>query len=147
MPDLQLSIQYPGGKVGAPTRSQVRRWVRAACDAHHSAAEITIRFVADEEARTLNRGYRHKDYATNVLSFPYQNENPLQGDLVICLPVLAREAQEQKKPLEAHTAHLIVHGMLHLQGYDHETGATDAEAMEQREREILGGLGYPDPYA
>lgn len=146
-PDLQLSIQYPGGKQHAPTRAQVKRWVRAACEPVHTAAEIAIRFVAEDEARTLNCSYRHKDYATNVLSFPYQNNALLQGDLVICLPVLVREALEQDKPLEAHTAHLIVHGMLHLQGYDHETSTTEAKAMEQREREILGGLGYPDPYA
>lgn len=142
-PELQLSIQYPAGKTGAPTRHQVRRWVSASCSVD---AEITIRFVAKDEGRELNRTYRQKDYATNVLSFPYQQEDPLQGDLVICLPVVINEAQAQNKPLEAHTAHLIVHGMLHLQGYDHETDTDDAEEMESREREILGGLGYPDPY-
>ena len=143
MPELQLSIQYPAGKTDAPTRHQVRRWVSASCGID---AEITIRFVTEEEGRELNHTYRHKNYATNVLSFPYQQENPLQGDLVICLPVVVSEAQAQSKTIEAHTAHLVVHGMLHLQGYDHETGAADAAAMERREREILCGLGYPDPY-
>ena len=142
-PELQLSIQYPGGKVGAPTRAQVRRWVRAACG---QAAEVTVRFVDQGEGRELNLAYRGKDYATNVLSFPYQEADPLQGDLVICLPVIATEAEAQGKTLEAHTAHLIVHGMLHLQGHDHETNAADAAIMERREREILATLGYPDPY-
>lgn len=142
-PDLQLSIQYPGGKAGAPTRAQVRRWVRAACN---EAAEVTVRFVAEDEGRELNLAYRGKDYATNVLSFPYQEADPLQGDLAICLPVVATEAAAQNKALEAHHAHLIVHGMLHLQGYDHEASAADAEIMERREREILAKLGYPDPY-
>ena len=142
-PELQLSIQYPGGKTGAPTRAQVRRWVRATCE---QAAEVTVRFVAEDEGRELNLAYRGKDYATNVLSFPYQETDPLQGDLVICLPVVATEAATQNKSLEAHHAHLIVHGMLHLQGYDHEASAADAEIMERQEREILAKLGYPDPY-
>jgi probable rRNA maturation factor len=142
-PELHLSIQYPGGKLGAPTRAQVRRWVRATCA---QAAEITVRFVAANEGRELNLTYRGKDYATNVLSFPYQESDPLQGDLVICLPVVATEAEVQRKALEAHTAHLIVHGMLHLQGHDHETSAAEATIMERREREILATLGYPDPY-
>jgi probable rRNA maturation factor len=143
LPELALSIQYPGGKDGAPSRAQVRRWVRAACP---EAAEVTIRFVAADEGRALNAAYRGKDYATNVLSFSYRETGPLQGDLAICLPVVATEANAQNKALEAHHAHLIVHGMLHLQGYDHETGAADAAKMEHREREILAALGYPDPY-
>jgi len=143
-PELRLSVQYPGGKEGAPTRPQVRRWVRAACGI---PAEVTVRFVDANEGRDLNRDYRGKDYATNVLSFPYAAGTTLSGDLVLCLPVLAREAREQGKPPEAHCAHLIVHGMLHLQGYDHEAGRADAERMEALEREILADLGYPDPYA
>ena len=143
-PELRLSVQYPGGKEGAPTRPQVRRWVRAACGI---PAEVTVRFVDANEGRELNRDYRGKDYATNVLSFPYAAGTTLSGDLVLCLPVLAREAREQGKPPEAHCAHLIVHGMLHLQGYDHEAGRADAERMEALEREILADLGYPDPYA
>ena len=94
----------------------------------------------------LNRDYRHKDYATNVLSFVYESEPRVAGDLVVCLPVVLREALAQGKSTEAHFAHLIVHGMLHLLGYDHETGARDAKRMEAKEKEILAGLGYPDPY-
>jgi len=142
-PELRLSVQYPGGKEGAPTRPQVRRWVRAACAI---PAEVTVRFVDAGEGRSLNREYRGKDYATNVLSFPYASGATLSGDLVLCLPVVASEAGEQGKPVEAHFAHMVVHGMLHLQGYDHETGDDDAEHMETKEREILQALGYPDPY-
>ena len=144
LPELRLSVQYPGGKDGAPTRPQVRRWVRATCAI---PAEVTVRFVDGDEGRSLNRDYRGIDYATNVLSFPYASGTTLSGDLVLCLPVLEREAREQGKPPEAHCAHLIVHGMLHLQGHDHETGRADAERMEALEREILADLGYPDPYA
>lgn len=136
-------MQYPGGKDQAPTRPQLRRWVRAACAI---PAEVTLRFVGDEEGRNLNRDYRGKDYATNVLSFPYESGDRISGDLVLCLPVVAREAEEQGKPAEAHFAHMVVHGMLHLQGYDHETSQADAERMEAIEREILADLGYPDPY-
>lgn len=117
--------------------------MRAACE---GAAQVTVRFVAADEGRTLNRDYRGKDYATNVLSFPYLPPPQLAGDLVLCLPVVLREAEEQSKPPEAHFAHMIVHGMLHLQGYDHEEEA-DAELMEAREIEILARLGYPDPYS
>lgn len=144
LPELALAVQYAADQTQAPTRPQIRRWVRAACPV---AAEVTVRIVDAEEGQTLNRDYRGKDYATNVLSFPYQEDEPLAGDLVLCLPVVLREAAEQKKPAEAHWAHLIVHGMLHLQGYDHETSAADADEMEAIEREILGGLDYPDPYA
>ncbi len=144
LPELRLSVQYPSGREGAPTRPQVRRWVRAACAV---PAEVTVRFVDADEGRVLNRDYRGKDYATNVLSFPYASGPTLSGDLVLCLPVLEREAREQGKAPEAHCAHLIVHGMLHLQGHDHETGRADAERMEALEREILADLGYPDPYA
>ncbi len=107
---------------------------------------MTLRLVDAQEGRTLNREYRGKDYATNVLSFPYEVEPRLFGDLVVCPEVVAREADEQGKPLAAHYAHLVVHGMLHLQGWDHETKA-EAEVMEEKEREILGALGYSDPYA
>ena len=143
LPELRLSVQYPGGKEGAPTRPQVRCWIRSTCAI---PAEVTVRFVDADEGRSLNRDYRGKDYATNVLSFPYASGATLSGDLVLCLPVLEREAREQGKSPEAHCAHLIVHGMLHLQGHDHETGRADAERMEAREREILADLGYPDPY-
>jgi probable rRNA maturation factor len=142
-PELRLSVQYPGGKNDAPTRPQVRRWVRAACT---RPAEVTVRFVAAEEGRQLNRDYRGKDSATNVLSFPYDCGQMVHGDLVLCLPVVVDEATQQEKSLEAHFAHMVVHGMLHLQGYDHETGRADAQRMEAIEREILAELGYPDPY-
>jgi probable rRNA maturation factor len=120
----------------------VRRWIRASCQ---RSAEIAVRFVDAEEGRALNRDYRDQDRATNVLSFPYETAPRVVGDLAICLPVVLSEAAAQKKSAEAHFAHLIVHGMLHLQAYDHETGA-EAIRMETREREILAGLGYPDPY-
>jgi len=118
------------------------RWARAALA---GGGQITIRLVDTEEGRVLNNDYRGKDYATNVLSFPYDTEPVVTGDLVICPAVVAREAAEQNKPLAAHYAHLTVHGMLHLQGRDHETDE-DAQAMEDEEREILAALGYPDPY-
>ena len=143
LPELRLAVQYPGGKHGAPTRPQLRRWVRASCA---GPAELTVRFVGSEEGRRLNRDYRGRDCATNVLSFPYAADPCLSGDLVLCLPVVEREARDQGKSPEAHFAHLIVHGMLHLQGYDHETGEDGAERMEAVERNILKGLGYPDPY-
>lgn len=146
-PELSLSVQYAIDAEGLPTRAQVRRWVSAALEKY---AEITVRFVDAEEGRELNRDYRGKDYATNVLSFVYEAE-PVQGDLVICAPVVAREAQargkdQQGKALEAHYAHLVVHGTLHLQGYDHEDEA-EAQAMEARESAIVTRLKYPDPYS
>ena len=139
---LSLSVQYAAKGEALPTRTEVGKWVRATAP---GAAELTVRFVDAEEGRSLNAQYRGKDYATNVLTFPYAREPALSGDLVLCLPVVLREAAEQGKPAAAHFAHLVVHGMLHLQGYDHETGA-DARIMEHMEREILDRLGYPDPY-
>ena len=123
-------------------RKDFVRWARAALT---GGGQITIRLVDADEGRVLNNDYRGKDYATNVLSFPYDAEPVVTGDLVICPAVVAREAAEQNKPLAAHYAHLTVHGMLHLQGRDHETDE-DAQAMEDEEREILAALGYPDPY-
>ena len=142
-PELRLAVQYPGGQHGAPTRPQLRRGVRAAAP---GPWEVTTRFAGSEEAQRLNRDYRGRDCATNVLSFPYSADPRLNGDLVLCLPVVQREAHDQGKSPEAHFAHLIVHGMLHLQGYDHDTGDDDAERMEAAERDILKVLGYPDPY-
>jgi probable rRNA maturation factor len=139
---LSLSVQYAVRESSLPTRTEVRKWVRAT---RPGAAEVTVRFVDAEEGRALNAQYRGKDYATNVLTFPYAREPALSGDLVLCLPVVLREAVEQGKAADAHFAHLVVHGMLHLQGYDHETGA-EARIMEQMERDILDRLGYPDPY-
>jgi len=144
LPELRLAVQYPGGTRGAPSRPQVRRWVRASCAL---PAEIAVRFVAADEAQALNRDYRGKDYPTNVLSFPYDSGARVQGDLVLCREVVEREAREQGKTAQAHYAHMVVHGMLHLQGHDHETGSADAERMEALERDILAALGFPDPYA
>jgi len=139
---LNLSVQYACNREGLPLRADFVRWARAALA---GGGEITIRLVDADEGRKLNAEYRGKDYATNVLSFPYEIE-PVVGDLVICPAVVAREAEEQNKPLAAHYAHLTVHGMLHLQGSDHDND-DDAEAMESEEKEILAALGYPDPYA
>jgi probable rRNA maturation factor len=143
LPELVLGVQFGCKDDALPSRQQVRRWVRASCD---RPAEVVVRFVDAAEGQALNRDYRHKDYATNVLSFAYESEPAVAGDLVVCVPVVLREAVEQGKTPEAHFAHLIVHGMLHLLGYDHETGKQDAARMEAKEREILAGLGYPDPY-
>jgi probable rRNA maturation factor len=144
---LNLSVQYACNTGDLPLRAQVRVWTRAALDVNGArGGQITVRFVDAEEGRALNRDYRHKDYATNVLSFPYASEPVVCGDLVVCAPVVAREAAEQDKPPLAHYAHLIVHGMLHLQGYDHEAGKKQARLMEDHERAILAVLGYADPY-
>ena len=139
---LDLTVQYALKDAALPARGEVRRWVRAT---EPGSAEVTVRFVDAGEGRSLNAQYRGKDYATNVLTFPYAGEPQLCGDLALCVPVVLREAAEQGKTADAHFAHLIVHGMLHLQGYDHENGA-DARIMEDRERKILTLLGYPDPY-
>jgi len=139
---LDLSLQYACNRAGLPLRADFVRWARAALA---GGGQITIRLVDADEGRALNSEYRGKDYATNVLSFPYDTEPVVTGDLVICPAVVAREAVEQNKPLAAHYAHLTVHGMLHLQGRDHDNDE-DALAMEDEEREILAALGYPDPY-
>ena len=120
----------------------MRRWAGAALA---KDASVTLRYVAESEGRRLNRKFRGKDYATNVLTFIY-SAKPLSGDIVICAPVVAREAKRQGKALAAHHAHLLVHGLLHLQGMDHERRG-EAERMERRERAILARLGFPDPYA
>ena len=136
-------MQYACNDAELPTRALLRRWVRAA---QESDAQVTIRFVAADEGRALNRDYRGKDYATNVLSFPYAPPPEMAGDLVLCPTVALAEARAQGKTGQAHFAHLVVHGMLHLQGYDHETDA-DCASMEEKERGILARLGYPDPYS
>ena len=125
-----------------PARAQVQRWAHAAL-AHH--AQITVRIAGRAEARALNRDYRGRNYATNVLTFVMRDTPPYAGDLVLCAPVVAREAREQGKGLAAHYAHLVVHGVLHVQGYDHVSDA-DAQVMEPLESEIVMKLGYPDPY-
>lgn len=142
-PEFSLAVQYACADARLPSRAQVRRWARAAAE---KPVRVAVRFVGTAEGRALNRDYRGRDYATNVLSFVYENDAAATGDLVVCLPVVLREAREQKKPAKAHLAHMIVHGMLHLQGYDHETGARDALRMEAREREVLARFGIPDPY-
>ncbi len=145
---LNLSVQYACARDGCPARDDVKRWVRAALDADAIArADVTVRFVDAAEGQALNHAYRGRDYATNVLSFPYEQGGQLVGDLVVCQPVLTREAAEQGKAFADHAAHLIVHGTLHLQGWDHETSDADAEAMEAEERLILKGLGVADPYS
>ena len=164
-PMLNLSIQKAvegADRDNVPRKHQVRRWAQAAL---LRDAEVTVRLVGEAEGRALNKNYRGKDCATNVLTFAYGGkkgeeknekggkaqkkghggEEPMIGDLVLCVPVVAREANEQGKALDAHFAHLVVHGMLHLQGFDHRKKA-DATAMEAREREILSALGYADPY-
>ncbi|MEC4720193.1 rRNA maturation RNase YbeY [Noviherbaspirillum sp. CPCC 100848] len=144
---LSLSVQYPDTRLKEiVTRADLRRWVQAALFA---PAELTIRFVDADEGRTLNREYRGKDYATNVLTFAYTEDEEsevTQADIILCTDVLQREADEQKKTVQAHTAHLVVHGVLHAQGYDHETDEEAAE-MEGLEIEILASLGQANPYA
>ncbi|ARU30375.1 rRNA maturation RNase YbeY [Sulfuriferula sp. AH1] len=141
-PRLSLSVQRAMRATDAPSRTQIIQFARAALERD---AEITIRIVNEAEGRQLNRDYRHKDYATNVLSFVYETAPVVLGDLVLCAPVVTREALEQDKSAIAHYAHLIVHGVLHLQGYDHENDA-DAAVMEAREIEIVTGLGFANPY-
>ena len=143
-PRLLLTVQIAADDSDVPARRLLRRWVAAALERD---AAITIRFVDAEEGRALNRTYRRRKVATNVLSFVYDDEDgALRGDIVLCLPVLRREAAEQGKAIDAHCAHLVVHGMLHLQGYDH-TLPGDATRMESREVAVLAELGFLDPYA
>ena len=146
---LDVGVSYGLPRKGLPAAASFRRWVAAACTGRIRRADLGIRLVDAKVGRSLNRHYRGKDYATNVLSFPAELPEgvtlPLLGDLVICAPVVAREAREQGKDLSAHYAHLTIHGVLHLLGLDHED-QREAEAMEQIEREILAGLGFADPY-
>jgi len=148
-PKLSLNLQFPAGKAwpvhkALLPKATVTAWIKAALFAD---AELTVRLVDADEGRTLNRTYRGKDYATNVLTFAYaeSEDDPVTGDLILCCPVVEKEANEQGKPLEAHYAHLLVHGTLHAQGYDHED-EEEAEEMEAIETEVLGKLGFPDPY-
>lgn len=140
--DLALSLQQPDGRHRAMlTRPRVRRWVQAALTA---SAQVTVRVVDEVEGRALNRDYRSKDYATNVLTFDYSRE-PVVADIVLCAPVVEREAREQGLDLADHYAHLVVHGVLHAQGMDHERVA-DARRMQAREVAVLAFLGVADPY-
>jgi probable rRNA maturation factor len=149
LPKLALSLQFsrladPAPHRAALPRHRVMRIIRHALQAD---AEITVRIVDIDEGRALNRDYRHKDYATNVLTFNYATDPVVMADLVLCAPVVAREAADQGKTLADHYAHLLVHGTLHAQGWDHETSEADAEAMEAREAEVLARLGVANPYA
>jgi probable rRNA maturation factor len=145
-PALQLAVQNAAIATGLPGRAQLKRWLSAAFSCR---AAITVRYVGTAEGRRLNHAFRGSDSATNVLSFGYGNPargQPLIGDIVLCAPVVRREARAQGKALEAHFAHLAVHGALHLQGHDHACRQA-AERMEALEKKILAKLGYPDPYA
>ena len=152
---LDIAVSYATPRIGLPSAVSFRKWTAAALQARILEADLAIRIVGAKEGRALNRHYRGKDYATNVLSFPADIAEgvklpknvrmPLLGDIVLCAPVVAREAKEQAKPLAAHYAHLTVHGVLHLLGWDHQD-ERDAECMEALEREVLAGLGIDDPY-
>jgi probable rRNA maturation factor len=143
-PELRLSLQFADRRHrDRLPRHRVARWIRAALEA---PAQITVRIVDEDEGRALNRDYRHKDYATNVLTFDYAREPEVVADLVLCAPVVEREAAEQGKTLEAHYAHLLVHGTLHAQGWAHDRAA-EARRMEARETALLQALGFDDPYS
>jgi len=156
MPDLSLAVQYAADTAAdALPRWRLRRWAAQAqagalADGLLAAQRValSLRLVDEDEGRSLNRDFRQRDYATNVLTFEYGcgPDDVTRGDIVICLPVLVREAQEQDKPFLAHAAHLTIHGCLHALGYDH-IRARDARRMESLETRILAGMGIPDPYA
>ena len=153
-----MAVQYGARGRGLPTPVELRRWARAALEGNVRVTErnvqviecdvrITVRIVGTNEGRALNRNFRGRDhdYATNVLTFRMRDQPALEGDLALCAPVIAREARAQGKPLAAHYAHLVVHGVLHLQGHEHETPRA-ARRMERRESCIVTALGFPDPY-
>jgi len=150
---LDVAVGYAVPRSGVPAAVSFRKWVAAALAGRIREADLAIRIVGSREGRALNRHYRGRDYATNVLSFPAQLPEglpkdvrlPLLGDVVLCAPVIAREAKEQRKPVAAHYAHLTVHGALHLLGWDHQD-PREADCMEALERQILAGMGLPDPY-
>lgn len=142
-PSLSMDVQYASKIIGLPTATQFKRWAR---NTIRVDSEITLRIVDEAEGRELNKTYRQKDYATNVLTFPLAEEPFIMADIVICATVVAKEAKEQNKTLEAHFAHLTAHGILHAHGYDHEI-QEQAELMESIETQILTKLGYADPYA
>lgn len=152
LPPLSLSLQWArmsdaASHRAALPRHKVQRWIRHALGPDVQHAEITVRIVEAEEGRALNLSYRHKDYATNVLTFGYSEAPVVAADLVLCAPVVAQEAAGLGKTLADHYAHLLVHGTLHAQGWDHETADADAEAMEAEEIRILQRLGLANPYA
>jgi len=141
-PKLFLAVQYASAAQNMPTRAQLRRWLKIAL---RRDAAMTLRIVDEAEGRELNKKYRNKDYATNVLTFVYDDDGILSGDVVICAPVVAREAREQGKDLAAHYAHLAIHAALHLQGHEHENDI-DAAEMEALETALMLKLRYPNPY-
>jgi probable rRNA maturation factor len=143
VPRLSLAIQSTVDRADIPKRAPLVRIARAALERN---ADVTFRFVDGREGRALNRRYRGRDYATNVLTFVYDDGVSLTGDIVLCAPVIAKQARQQRKTLRAHYAHLVIHGMLHLQGYDHERDG-DAARMEAREIALLRDLGFANPYA
>jgi probable rRNA maturation factor len=148
LPTLNLSLQFGDIPYAARHRTALPRhkvvsWIRHSLS--HDA-EITVRIVGTVEGHRLNREFRKKDYATNVLTFDYMQSPEVMADLVLCAPLVAQEAREQGKTLQAHYAHLLVHGTLHAQGWDHETSEADAEAMEAHEIEIMQRLGFKSPY-
>jgi len=142
MAALLLAVQGHSRFTGLPPRATLARWIRPALERD---AEITLRFVGAAEGRRLNRDYRGRDYATDVLTFDYADAPAIHADIVLCVPVIRREAREQHKKYRDHLAHLVVHGVLHAHGYDHDRAAR-ARRMESLEVEILAGLGLPDPY-
>jgi probable rRNA maturation factor len=147
---FDVSVSYGVPRTGIPAAQSFRKWAAIAAEGRILRADLTIHVINTKEGRSLNHHYRGKDYATNVLSFPAELPEgvtvPLLGDLVICAPVVAKEAKEQKKPLAAHYAHLTIHGVLHLLGLDHDD-PREADAMEAIERELMAQLGFDDPYA
>ena len=142
---FDVSVSYGVPRAGVPAPVSFRKWALAAAKGRILKADLAIRVVDTKEACSLNHHYRGKDYATNVLTFVYDDSTPLYGDVVICAPVVAREAKEQRKDMLAHYAHLTIHAALHLQGYDHEK-TRDAEKMEARETALMLKLRYPAPY-
>ncbi|HUL41835.1 MAG TPA: rRNA maturation RNase YbeY [Burkholderiales bacterium] len=140
--DLDLAVQYAVRGDNLPSRRQLRKWTLAALK---QPAQITLRIVGEKEGRALNRDFLGRDYATDVLTFTYAARRPLSGDIALCAPVVKRAAREHGVSVKARYAHLVVHGVLHLQGYDHHR-KTEAQRMEKMEAQIISGLGFPDPY-
>ncbi|MDA8944518.1 rRNA maturation RNase YbeY [Porticoccaceae bacterium] len=147
---LIVDIQMASSSEEAPDPQSIERWIGAAIGDQRESTELSVRIVDAEEGQALNEQFRGSTGATNVLSFPFENESPeplpLIGDIVICAPVVAKEAREQNKALNAHWAHMMIHGVLHLLGYDHQN-ENDANLMESLETEIMQGLGFPPPYS
>ena len=141
-PGLVMTVQYATHARGLPSRARLRRWAHAALERD---ARLTVRIVGSGEARALNRHFRGTDRPTNVLTFVMRKRPRLEGDIALCAPVIAREARARRRSAAAHYAHLVVHGVLHLQGYDHET-ERQARLMERQESRVVAGLGFPDPY-